>query len=615
MSTIEVKVPDIGDYKDVPVIEVFVKAGDAVQPESPLVTLESDKATLDVPAPTGGKIRELRVKVGDRVSEGSVIVVLDADGAAAPAAKTAGASPVAVEAPVRAEEVAPEPEVARAIVPEEPPLSAEPAVLDVTVPEIGDYKDVPVIEVFVKPGDKVTKEQPLVTLESDKATLDVPAPADGVVKEVRVKVGDRVSEGSAIAALETAGTAPAAKPVAPPPPAPARPAPAPAPTAAPAPAPTPSPPPTPTPGAVVHASPAVRYFARELGVDLTQVTGSGPRGRIRPEDVKSHVKQSLASPRPAQAEGGGAGLNLLPWPTIDFSKFGPTELVPLSKIKRSAAANLARNWVMIPHVTNHDEADITELEAFRVKLNEEHGKEGPKVTLLAFLIKACVAALKRYPTFNASLAGDNLVLKRYYHIGFAVDTPNGLVVPALRDADQKGILQIATEMAALSAKAREGKLAMNDLQGATFTISSLGGIGGTSFSPIINAPEVAILGVSRSAMRPVWDGAQFVPRLMLPLSLSWDHRVVDGASAARFNAYLGSLLGDLRRLVLRSLPGVGLLLLLLLLLLLGRELRLVALHGAFLTFGHAEIVSASRAGVQKSDGGYSRGRLVGRGVR
>ncbi|HEX6625035.1 MAG TPA: 2-oxo acid dehydrogenase subunit E2, partial [Pyrinomonadaceae bacterium] len=278
----------------------------------------------------------------------------------------------------------------------------------------------------------------------------------------------------------------------------------------------------------------------------------GPRGRIRPEDVKSHVKQSLAAPGAATPAGGGAGLNLLPWPTVDFSKFGATELVPLSKIKKSAAANLARNWVMIPHVTNHDEADITELEAFRVKLNEEHAKDkdAPKVTLLAFLIKACVAALKKYPTFNASLAGDNLVLKRYYHIGFAVDTPNGLVVPALRDADQKGILQIAAEMTALSVKARDGKLAMNDLQGATFTISSLGGIGGTSFSPIINAPEVAILGVSRAAMRPVWDGAQFAPRLMLPLSLSWDHRVVDGASAARFNAYLGSLLGDLRRLVL-----------------------------------------------------------------
>jgi pyruvate dehydrogenase E2 component (dihydrolipoamide acetyltransferase) len=298
---------------------------------------------------------------------------------------------------------------------------------------------------------------------------------------------------------------------------------------------------------VVHASPSVRRFARELGVDLTRVTGSGPRGRVKPEDVQAHVKQALsAAPGPAT----GGGLNLLPWPTIDFSRFGPIEVEPLVKLKRAAAANLARNWVMIPHVTNHDEADITDLEAFRVALNQESEAGGVKVTMLAFLIKAVIAALRRFPHFNASLDGDNLVVKRYYHIGFAVDTPGGLVVPVLRDADQKGVLKLAQEMQAISAKAREGRLAMTDLSGASFTISSLGGIGGTAFTPIINAPEVAILGVSRATMRPVWDGAGFVPRLMLPLSLSWDHRVLDGASAARFNQHLVRLLGDARRLLL-----------------------------------------------------------------
>jgi pyruvate dehydrogenase E2 component (dihydrolipoamide acetyltransferase) len=444
--------------------------------------------------------------------------------------------------------------------------------IEVKVPDIGDFTDVPVIEVLVKPGDTVKPEDSLVTLESDKATMDVPSPAGGVVKDVRVKVGDKVSEGSVVLTLE-ASDAPAAA---------AAPSPAPPATSPPAPSPQPAPangrgsaPPSPAPAAeaprvtaaaadpassdgaafvAAHASPSVRAFARHLGVDLAKVTGSGPKGRILQEDVQGFVKTLLAgaaapSPAGAGVTAGGA-LNLLPWPKVDFAKFGPVEAKPLSRIKKISGANLARNWVMIPHVTNHDDADITDLEAFRVRLNKENEKSGVKVTMLAFLIKACVAALKKFPEFNASLDGDNLVYKKYFHIGFAADTPNGLVVPVIRNADQKGVLAIAQEMGELSAKAREGKLGPADMQGGCFSISSLGGIGGTYFTPIINAPEVAILGVCRSATRPVWDGAVFVPRLILPLSLSWDHRVIDGASAARFNAYLGALLADMRRMVL-----------------------------------------------------------------
>jgi len=429
--------------------------------------------------------------------------------------------------------------------------------IEIKVPDIGDFADIPVIEVLVKPGDTVKAEDSLVTLESDKATMDVPSPAGGVVKDVRVKVGDKVSEGTVVLTLEAADAKPAAASAPAAPAAAPAPAPAPAtPAAAPVKAPPPSAPAAPAPAVdgdafkAAHASPSVRAFARQLGVDLSRVTGSGPKARILQEDVQAYVKRTLADGAAASGGGSGGALNLLPWPRVDFARFGPVESKPLSRIKKISGANLARNWVMIPHVTNHDDADITDLEAFRVRLNKENEKSGVKVTMLAFLIKAACAALAKFPEFNASLDGDNLVYKRYFHIGFAADTPNGLVVPVIRNADQKGVLAIAKEMGELSAKAREGKLGPADMQGGCFSISSLGGIGGTYFTPIINAPEVAILGVCRSAIRPVWDGAGFAPRLLLPLSLSWDHRVIDGAAAARFNAYLGALLADMRRMVL-----------------------------------------------------------------
>ncbi len=452
--------------------------------------------------------------------------------------------------------------------------------IEVKVPDIGDFTDIPIIEIFVKPGDSVKAEDSLVTLESDKATMDVPSPAAGTVKEVRVKVGDKVSEGSPIVVVETsgealgAGTAKAAKPEEAPKPAAAGAAPSPAasqpaPEQASAPAAASSPPPASKQAAhpaapvdeaafkLAHASPSVRKFARELGVDLSRVKGTGAKGRILQEDVQQFVKQVMSG-APAATGGpgvsGSGSLNLLPWPAVDFSKFGPFETRPLSRIKKISGANLARNWVMIPHVTQFDEADITDLEAFRVALNKENEKAGIKVTMLAFLIKASVAALKKFPDVNASLVatpdGDSLVLKQYFHIGFAADTPNGLVVPVIRNVDQKGVLAVAAEMSALSVKAREGKLGPADMQGGCFSISSLGGIGGTAFTPIINAPEVAILGVSKSATKPVWDGKAFVPRLMLPLSFSYDHRVIDGAAAARFTAYLATLLADLRRVML-----------------------------------------------------------------
>ena len=450
--------------------------------------------------------------------------------------------------------------------------------IDVKVPDIGDFAGVPVIEVLVKAGDTVAAEDALVTLESDKATMDVPAPSAGRVVDVKVKVGDKVSEGSVILTLEAAAAAASAAP-----------APAAASTprgtpAASAPASTPAsaakrtddagasvqPPrapdvPAPAPAApagpgilpdqpafvAAHASPAVRAFARRLGVDLARVTGSGPKNRILQDDVQEFVKQALVGGAAAPAAAtSGAGLGLLPWPQVDFAKFGPVEAKPLSRIKKLSGANLARNWVMIPHVTNHDEADITGLEAFRVRLNKENEKSGVKVTMLAFLIKAAVASLKKFPEFNASLDGENLVYKRYWHIGFAADTPNGLVVPVIKDADKKGVIEIAKETSELAAKAREGKLGPADMQGGTFSISSLGGIGGTAFTQIVNAPEVAILGVSRAQMKPVWDGAQFVPRLMCPLSLSYDHRVIDGAYAARFIVALSKALSDLRRTLL-----------------------------------------------------------------
>jgi pyruvate dehydrogenase E2 component (dihydrolipoamide acetyltransferase) len=543
-QAIEVKVPDIGDYKDIPVIEVLVKAGDTVEKEQSLVTLESDKATMDVPSSAAGVVKEVKVKVGDNVSEGSLIVVLEgAEGGGAKAAeKSAPSNGAAAAAP------APAPSAA--------PASGGGGVQEVKVPDIGDYKDIPVIEVAVKVGDKVEKEQSLVTLESDKATMDVPSSAAGTVKEVKVKVGDTVSEGSVIVLIETeGGAAPAPKQeTEKPSDAPQAPSPAPASPSALAQAPL-------IPAGeggtarASHASPSVRKFARELGVEVSRVQGTGPKGRITQDDVTAFVKGVMTGQRAAPAAGapaaaGGGELNLLPWPKVDFAKFGPIDPKPLSRIKKISGANLHRNWVMIPHVTNNDEADITELEALRVQLNKEHEKAGVKFTMLAFVIKAVVFALKKFPTFNASLDGDNLVFKQYYNVGFAADTPNGLVVPVIRNADQKGLVEIAKEMADLSKAAREGKLKPDQMQGGCFSISSLGGIGGTHFTPIINAPEVAILGLSRGSMKPVWDGKQFVPRLTLPLSLSYDHRVIDGAEAARFNAYLAAVLADFRRVIL-----------------------------------------------------------------
>ena len=439
--------------------------------------------------------------------------------------------------------------------------------IEIKVPDIGDYKDIPVIEVHIKPGDTIEKEQSLVTLESDKATMDVPSSHSGIVKEVKVKVGDSISEGSVVLLLE--GSEAPINTVAntatntPPPtqtPAPVKasaPAPTPTPIAAPVPTQAPAPAPVSAPAAELgqsgsHASPSVRKFARELGVTIASVKGTGPKGRITQDDVQAYVKSAMSGASAPAATSGGSlgGLNLLPWPKVDFSKFGQTERQALSRIKKLSAANLARNWVMIPAVTYHEDADITDLEAFRVQTNKENEKQGSKITMLAFLIKASVAALKKYPEFNSSLDGDDLVLKKYFHIAFAADTPNGLVVPVIRNADQKGIFEIARETAELAALARDGKLKPDQMQGASFTISSLGGIGGSYFSPIINAPEVAILGVSKAAMKPVWNGKEFAPRLICPLSLTADHRVIDGALATRFNVYIAQLLADFRRAVL-----------------------------------------------------------------
>jgi pyruvate dehydrogenase E2 component (dihydrolipoamide acetyltransferase) len=447
------------------------------------------------------------------------------------------------------------------------------SITEVKVPDIGDFKEVDVIEILVKPGDSVAREASLITVESDKATMEIPSPAAGVVKELKVKLGDKVAEGSMILLLEASeGEAPGAQPpksveeAAPSAPAP-KPTAASAPAAEPASVPMPRPAPVPlepvadVPAFKPHASPSVRKFARELGADLGRIQGSGPKGRITQEDVQAFVKGILTR-TPAQASAaaaqGGAPFNLPEWPQVDFAKFGPVELKPLSRIKKLSGANLHRNWISIPHVTQFDEADITELETFRKESGAASEKQGFKLTMLAFLIKACVTALRQYPEFNASLerGGEHLVLKKYFHIGVAVDTPDGLVVPVIRDADRKGVYDLARELAELSKLARDRKLKPGDMQGGTFSISSLGGIGGTAFTPIINAPEVAILGVSRSAMRPVWVGGkgeaagQFMPRLMLPLSLSYDHRVLDGAAAARFTSYLASVLSDIRRSLL-----------------------------------------------------------------
>jgi len=544
----------------VEVIELLVKPGDTVKAEQSLLTVESDKASMEIPSSHAGVVKALKVKIGDKVSEGTLVLELETAGEAA-AAAPAAAAPAPVAAPAPAASVAP---------------AAAPAAggtVQVVIPDIGDFDEVAVIELFVKPGDVVKVEQSLITVESDKASMEIPSSHAGVVKSLTVKVGDKVSKGTPIVVLEVAG-APAAAPAATAAPAPASastpvaaPAAAPAvvaqaPASAPASAPAAAAPhdPTAPKGALPHASPSIRRLARELGVPLAEVKGSGPKGRITQGDVQGFVKgvmagevqttaQKAKAPAPAAAAGGSLP-GLLPWPQVDFSKFGPVQRKDLSRIKKISGANLHRNWVMIPHVTNHDDADITELEAFRVQLNKENEKSGIKVTMLAFMIKAAVAALKKFPEFNASLDGDTLVLKEYFHIGFAADTPNGLVVPVIKDADRKGILQISQEMSDLAKKARDGKLSPADMSGGCFSISSLGGIGGRYFTPIINAPEVAIMGVCRSTTEPRWDGKQFAPRLILPLSLSWDHRVIDGAAAARFNVYFASLLADFRRIAL-----------------------------------------------------------------
>ncbi|MBG9386790.1 dihydrolipoyllysine-residue acetyltransferase [Caenimonas aquaedulcis] len=549
MASIEVTVPDIGDFDEVSVIELLVKPGDTVKAEQSLVTVESDKASMEIPSSQAGVVKELKVKLGDKVKQGSVLLVLEGVGAAAavPSPQPSAPAPAPAAAPVP---------------PSQPSPGGGSKSIEIRVPDIGDFKDVAVIELLVKPGDTIKVEQSLITVESDKASMEIPSSSAGVLKELKVKVGDKVNIGDLIGIVEGAGAASAAPgaaaaPMPPPQPSPGGGA-SPAPERTPPTAALPPHEPSAPTGALPHASPSVRKFARELGVPLEEVKGTGPKNRITQEDVQAFTKAVMkgeASTKAAAGKapaggGGGEALGLLPWPKVDFAKFGPVERKEMGRIKKISGANLHRNWVMIPHVTNHDDADITELEAFRVSTNKENEKSGVKVTMLAFLIKACVAALKKFPEFNSSLDGDQLVLKQYFNIAFAADTPNGLVVPVIKDADKKGVLQISQEMGELAKKARDGKLGPADMSGACFTISSLGGIGGRYFTPIINAPEVAILGVCKSQTEPVWDGKQFQPRLMLPLSLSWDHRVIDGASAARFNAYLGQILADFRRVLL-----------------------------------------------------------------
>ncbi len=521
---IEVRVPDIGDFTDVEVIEVHVSAGDIVAVEDPLITLETDKASMDVPSTAAGRVLELAVSAGDKVSEGSLVLTVAAEASETAAAPDTGTSaPEADEQPAAA--------------------TGEGAELTVTVPDIGDFTDVDVIEVHVAAGDSVAAEDPLITLETDKASMDVPAPASGLVKSLAIKAGDKVSEGSEILVLLTEGDsrAPAAEP-APPPAAKAGPAASKKP-AAPSTAPRRGElPPIDEPGfARAHASPSVRRFARELGVDLGQVTGSGVKGRINRDDVKAFVKSILSG------EGAAIAPPALPAvPEVDFAKYGEVDVQPLSRIQKISGPRLHASWINLPHVTQFDQADITELEERRQVLKAKAEKQGARLTPLAFLVVACVKTLKEFPRFNTSLdpSGESLVYKKYFHIGFAADTPNGLVVPVIKNADQKSLLQIARELADLSARARDGKLPAADMQGGCFTISSLGGIGGTAFTPIINAPEVAILGVSRSSLQPVWQDGAFVPRLMLPMCLSYDHRIIDGAEAARFITFLSAQMAD-----------------------------------------------------------------------
>lgn len=552
-KVVEVTVPDIGGDTDVSVIEVLVAVGDKIEVDSGLITLETDKATMDVPSPFAGVVKDVKVAVGDKVSQGSLVIMLEVGGAApavapsvsAPAATVAQAAPAATVAPVATA-----------------PAASVVAVKEIQVPDIGDASNVDVIEVLVSVGDEITADQGLITLETDKATMEVPAPFAGKLLSLTVKVGDKVSQGSVIATIETTSVATASAP------APAAQAAAPAPVSSvPVAAPTPaSRPPvphhpsagTPVSTGAVHASPAVRRLAREFGVDLTQVTGSGRKGRIMKEDVQAYVKYELSRPKATAAtsvgSGNGGGLQVIAAPKVDFSKFGEVEEIPLSRIQKISGPNLHRNWVTIPHVTQFDEADITEMEEFRKQQNDVAAKKKAdyKITPLVFMLKAVAKTLQQFPVFNSSLSsdGESLIQKKYFHIGVAVDTPNGLVVPVVRDVDKKGIIELSRELADISIRARDGKLKSADMQGSCFTISSLGGIGGTAFTPIVNYPDVAILGVSKSEIKPKWNGKEFEPKLMLPLSLSYDHRVIDGAMAARFSVTLSGILSDIRTLVL-----------------------------------------------------------------
>lgn len=541
MSVIELRIPDIGGHSDVNVAEVYVKVGDTINVDDNLLMLETDKATMEVPAEKAGVVTEVLVQVGSKINEGDVFVKVEAAGAVAAAPAAAVAAPVAEQQPVVAA-TAPAPAAA-----------ASSQVVPIIVPDLSGHDNVEIIEVSVKVGDTIAEEDSLITLETDKATMEVPATVGGVVKEIKVQLGGRVSQGDLILMVETTSAVAVAAPVA---------ASAPAPTAAPvaaAPAaPVASAPAAPakvdeTAFAKAFASPAIRKLARELGVDLGKVKGSGNKGRITEEDVKTFVKGVMSgqiATGAAPTNGSGVGLDLLPWPKVDFAKFGDVERKEMSRIKKISGGNMARNWVMIPHVTVFENADITDMEEFRKQLNEEYKRAEIKVTPLAFLIKAAVFALKKFPEFNASIDGDSIVYKNYYNIGFAADTPNGLTVPVIKDADKKGLVAIAQETSALAKAARDGKLKPTDMQGGTFTVSSLGGLGSTAFTPIINAPEVAILGVSKSSIAPVWNGKEFAPRLMLPLSLSFDHRIIDGALAAKFTTYLSQILSDLRRMAL-----------------------------------------------------------------
>ncbi len=561
---LEVTVPDIGDFEEVDVIEILIAVGDTVAAEDPLVTLESEKATMDIPAPEAGKVTDIRVAVGDTISEGGVIVVIETDAERAsdePAdTETDDQQPDAAEPATAAPAAQADAQPATAAAAPAPQTHAGGETVSVTVPDIGDFDEVEVIDILVKPGASVELDDPLVTLESEKATMDIPAPTAGIVKDIRVALGDRVSEGHEIVTLsgaeqpasddsEQEAAAPSSTPAASAPEAEREETEdeAPAKTSASAPAPATA---ANRPDAVpAYASPSVRKFARELGVELNEVTGSGRKGRITKPDVKAHVKGRLAA---GNQGGAGSGFAVAAMPTIDFAKFGPVETLELSKIRRLTGDNLHRSWVLAPHVTQFDEADITDLEAFRQAKRDDAAAQDVKLTPLAFLIKAVVVALKKFPDFNASLSADgkSIIRKQYFHIGIAVNTEQGLVVPVLRDADQKGLYQLARELGELTVKARGKKLAPADMQGGCFTISSLGGVGGTMFTPIINVPEVAILGVSPSSMKPVYRDGEFVPRLMLPLALSYDHRVIDGVAGAQFTSELATVLGDIRHILL-----------------------------------------------------------------